>query len=283
MTVRTYNQTVSVAKEITTNVKTDYKLGKSAKWSYYLAKAILNPKKDIPKIGVNDAPNPQGTAISRTVSKADYLDIVKRYVAFVEKDKNHRLPNYVSYGKHKIRPHLATLVFAKILVSYNKNGKLPNEVNINSKAFTKPVETTNDVYNYFVKVFGKFNNTIDGALSKVQDRGYSYYYDDVYSNRQSIDRLKQGKGINCTDSCHVFYNIMQQLIALGKYKKVECLHVMCQSGGHVKLRITMNDGTRIIRDPACVISDNGKGVNCVWCTNTPIAVNPSWFMSNLKR
>ena len=283
MSIYTYKQILSAAKTITINVKNDYKLGKSAKWSYYLAKAILTPKKNIPKIGVNDAPNPTGTAISRTVSKADYSDIAKRYVKFVEGDKRHKLPNYVSYGGHQISPKLATLVFAKILVSYHKNGELPDTVNINSKAFTKPVETTNEVYNYFVKVFGKFDNTIDGALSKVQDRGYSYYYDDVYSNRQSIDRLKKGQGINCTDSCHVFYNIMQQLIALGKYKKVECLHVMCQSGGHVKLRITMNDGTRIIRDPACVISDNGKGVKCVWCTNTPIAVNPSWFMSNLKR
>jgi len=64
---------------------------------------------------------------------------------------------------------------------------------------------------------------------------------------------------------------------------VECLHVMCQSGGHVKLRITMNDGSKIIRDPACVLSDNGKGVRCNWCTDTPIAVNPSWWLSNLNR
>ncbi len=283
MSVYTYKQILSVAKDITNNVKTNYKLGRTAKWSYYLAKAILTPKKDIKKIGVQDAPKPTGTVISRTVKKADYIDIAKRYVQFVEKHSKHRLPNYVSYGKHKIRPRLATLVFAKILVSYSKNGKLPNEVNINSRAFTKPTVTTNEVYNYFVKVFGKFDNTIDGALSKVEAKGYAYYYDDLYSNKTSIDRLKQGKGINCTDSCHVFYNIMLQLIALGKYKKVECLHVMCSSGGHVKLRITLNDGTKIIRDPACAISDNGKGIRCNWCTNTPIAINPNWFMANLNR
>jgi len=78
-------------------------------------------------------------------------------------------------------------------------------------------------------------------------------------------------------------NIIKQLILFGKYKKVECLHVNCSSGGHVKLRITKNNGTRFIRDVACVISDNGKPISCVWCTNAPKAVNPSWFMENLNR
>lgn len=279
----TYAKILKRAKEITTNVKTKYRLGRTTRWSYYLAKAVLNPKHNIPKIKVNNAKNPKGSKISRTISKGDYLDLAKRYVDYVEKDKDHRLPNYIEYKGLKIKPRLATLVFSKILVSYNKNGKLPSEVNVNYKAFKEPIETKNEVYNYFVKVFGTFDNTIDGALKKVQSRGYDYYYDDVYSNKQSIDRLKQGKGINCTDSCQIFYNIMLQLIALGKYKKVECLHVMCSSGGHVKLRITMNDGTKIIRDPACVISDNGKPINCYWCTNTPIAVNPSWFLANVNR
>lgn len=51
----------------------------------------------------------------------------------------------------------------------------------------------------------------------------------------------------------------------------------------MKLRITRNDGTKFIRDPACVISHNGKPLNCVWCTNTPKAVNPAWYLSNLNR
>lgn len=280
MTVHTYKELVNVSKEITNNVSKTYKLGKSARWSYYIAKSILYPKKDIKKININDAPKPTGTHISRQIGKSAYLDLAKDFVKFVEKNK--RLPNYLVYGNFKIRTRLYTLMFAKILVSYSKNNKLPTEVNVNSKAFTKPTETTNEVYNYFIDVFGSFGNTIDGALNKVKEKGYSYYYDDVYTNKEAIQRMKKGKGINCTDSCHVFYNIMLQLIALKKYKKVECLHVQCESGGHVKLRITMNDGTKTIKDPACVLSQNNKPINCTWCTNNG-TINPPWFMANLNR
>lgn len=282
MTVHTYNKIIAKAKECQTNVKKEYKLGINYKWSYYFAKAILTPKKDITKGTFKDCKNPSGTYISRQISKADYIDIAKRYVAYVEKHKT--FPNFATFKSYNIRPRLLTIFFADILVNYNKNGKLPAEVNINSKCFTKPTETGNAVYDYFVKVFGKFDNTIDGALAKIDGKGYGGYSDDRYSNKQSIDRMKKGQGINCTDSCHVFYNIMKQLIALKKYKKVECLHVRCSSGtGHVRLRITMNDGTKILRDPASVL--DGNGIRSNWCTSNfeLWAIDPSWFMENLNR
>ena len=217
------------------------------------------------------------------MSKTDYIKQAKSLVNFVKKHK--RLPNYLSWGSYKIRPSVYTYAFARIVVWYNKNKKLPAQVALNSKCFTKPIETKNEVYNYFCKVFngGKKVMSIDEALKLVDGRGYAYYYDDKYSNKQSIDRIKKGYGVNCTDSCHVFYNIVKQLIELKKYKKVECLHVMCKSGGHVKLRITLLDGTKIVRDPACCLSNNGRGATCIWCTNSPIAVNPKWFMDNLYR
>ena len=272
----TYQTIQAKAKTVKSNIEKKYENGIDSEWCYYFAKLIIAPKKDVTKRTIGEAPNQQGEHISRGISKGDYTKIAKNLVSFVE--NKGRLPNYVEYKGIKIAPHLLTGFFAKCLAN-----NYPATQNINRKWYTKPEEQHNEVYDYFVKVFGKFDNTIDGALSKVDGKGYAYYYDDVYSNKQSIDRLKKGQGINCTDSCHVFYNIMLQLIKFGKYKKVECLHVMCSSGGHVKLRITMNDGTKIIRDPACAISDNGKGIRCVWCTNTPIAVNPSWFMANLNR
>ena len=282
MTTHTYNEIINSAKKCTNNVSKNYKLGVNSKWAYYYAKSILNPKKDIKKIGFNKASKPTGTSISRQITKNDYTDIAKRLIAYVE--KHHQLPNYITYGKYRIRTRLYTLMFAKILVSYHKNNKLPDTVNVNNKAFTKPVETKNEVYNHFIDVFGNFGNTIDGALSKIAGKGYGYYYDDVYTNKEAINRMRNGKGVNCTDSCQVFYNIMQQLIALKKYKKVECLHVKCSGGdGHVRLRITLNDGTQIYRDPAAVLDSGSVTYN--WCTNnyTLLAINPSWFLANLNR
>ena len=272
------------AQSVKDNVAKNYKLGESTKWSYFFAKEINNLNKDIKEIKYSEAPKQHGTHISRQIPKEDYKKIAKNMVSFVENKKT--LPNYCSWGQYQIATNLYTYMFARIIAYYNSNKVLPNYVEVNSKCFTKPVETKNSVYNRFVSVFGDFGNTIDGALGKVLGTGYGSYYDDKMSNFEAIASMKannQNNKPNCTDACHVFYNIMLQLIALGKYKKVECLHVMCSSGGHVKLKITNNDGTTFIRDPACVISKNGKPLNAVWCTNTPIAVNPAWFMQNLYR
>ena len=281
MTDYKYATIVSNASKCKQSVEKNYKLGVTSLWSYYFAKAILNPNKDIKKIQFKQASKPHGTSISRQISKSSYADMAKRLIRYVE--ANQRLPNYLKYGNYQIRTRLYTYIFAKIVVYQYDHKALPKYVEVNSRAFTKPTETGNSVYDYFVQVFGKFDNTIDGALKKIAGRGYGYYYDDRYSNKEAINRMKNGQGVNCTDSCQVFYNIMQQLIKLGKYKRVECLHVKCLGGdGHVRLRITLNDGTYIYRDPAAVL-DNGN-VASNWCINgTTIATNPQWFLNNLNR
>lgn len=288
MAVYTYNQLVKKATECFENVQKKYVLDMSDKWSYYFAKAVLKPKKDIPKINFEDNPNPQQDKIGRQATRTEYIKIAKDLTAFVEKHK--RLPNYVEYKGFKLSPRLLTYTFAKVLMRYSKNNKLQDEVTLNNKVFTKPLETSNKVYAYFIKIFnkGKKIKTVDGILEKIQGRGYGYYYDDHKSNKEVIDQLAKNtkddpNDPNCTDSCQMVQNCIQQLVDWKLYKKVECLHVQCKSGGHVKLRITKNDGSTFIRDVACIISDNGKPLNCVWCTNTPKAVNPAWYMSNLNR
>lgn len=272
---------INRAKTCQSSVKKDYKLSISKKWSYFFAKSILNLKKDLTKFNYDVETKSNGTHISNQITKKNYLDMCKRYCAYVEKNK--KLPAYVSVGSYRVTPALFTEITSRILVYYVNNNALPAYVNANSKIFTKPDETTNTVYDYFVKVFGSFGDTIDGALNKIAGNGYGYYYDDVYSNKTSIDRMKNGQGVNCTDSCQVFYNIMLALIKKGKYRKVECLHVLCSGGdGHVRLRITLNDGSYIYRDPAAVLSSGSITYN--WCSNGELlAVNPSWFMENLNR
>ena len=277
----TYNEIITQAKKIKNNVEKEYKLGENPQWSYFICKAIITPKKNVTKFYIKPAPASSGDNFGRQIIKKDYMDMAKRLVKYC--DTNKTLPNYITVNGKKMKVNDYVYMFARILVYYATNGQFPNYANVNSQAFTKPVVTTNDVYNYFVKVFGSFDNTIDGALKKIAGKGYGYYYDDVYSNKTAIDRMKAGKGVNCTDSCHVFYNIMQQLIALGKYKKVECLHIKCKGGdGHVRLRITAKDGSYFYRDPAAVL-DSGV-ITKNWCSNgTLLSVNPSWFTQNLKR
>ena len=281
MTKYEWTSIVKQANTCKKNVETEYRLGMNSKWSYYFAKAIMTVNSPVKKINFEEASNPIGNRISTQIYKKDYFDICKRLIKYVETNK--KMPNYIIYGDYKILPRLATYMMARILVYYNKNGAFPKYANINSKAFNPPTETTNEVYTYFKKIFGDFGDTIDEALSKIAGNGYGYYYDDVYSNKTSIDRMANGYGVNCTDSCQVFYNIMQALIEKGKYRKVECLHIGCSGGdGHVRLRITLNDGDYIYRDPAAVLSSGSITYN--WCSNGTLwAVDPSWFMDNLKR
>lgn len=282
MSVYTYKQLVTKAKEVKESVEKEYTLGTSRKWSYYFGKAILNPKKDITKISFEDCGKSVGENISRDVYKSKYIDMAKRHTKYVEEHKKLPLTTRLNQSQdYKISAHLTTYFFASILVYYDKHGELPQPINLRSKVFTPKTETANSAYNYFVQVFGKID-CIDDALDKISGRGYGYYYDDVYSNKQSIDRMKNRQGVNCTDSCHVFYNICLGLIQRGIYKKVECIHVKCRGGdGHVRLRITNNKGQKFYRDPACTLSDGGY---CNWCMDgTVLAVDPSWFMANLNR
>lgn len=281
MTEYTYKQVLGVAKACQANIKKEYKLGVTSKWSYFFAKAILQPNKVYNQFNYPAPQQPHGDYLSRQITMNDCLDCCKRLVKYVETNK--RMPNYIAWKNFKISPALFTEVLSRVLIYYDTHKTLPKYANINSKAFTEETETVNEVYSYFIKVFGTFDNTIDGALRKIAGKGYGYYYDDQYSNKESINRMKTGQGVNCTDSCQVFYNIMLQLIKLGKYKRVECLHVKCSGGdGHVRLRITLNDGTYIYRDPAAVL-DSGN-ITHNWCSNgTLLSVNPGWFLNNINR
>jgi hypothetical protein len=281
MSKYTYKELVKQAKLCKQNVEKEYRLGMNSRWAYYFSKAIMTVNTDVKKINFTETTKPIGNNISNQIYKKDYFDMCKRLIKYVETHK--QMPNYITYKNYKVLPRLATYMFARILVYYSKHDAFPKYANINSKCFTKPTETENEVYSYFKKVFGDFGDTIDGALSKIAGNGYGYYYDDVYSNKTSIDRMADGDGVNCTDSCQVFYNIMEALIQKGKYRKVECLHIGCSGGdGHVRLRITLNDGDYIYRDPAAVLSSGSITYN--WCSNGELwAINPSWFLDNLRR
>lgn len=284
MSSRTYNEILNQAKKCTTSVQDNYKLGINSKWSYFFAKAIIKPKTNVNRIdNFKEASKPTGTHISRQISKNDYLDMAKRLIKYCETNK--KLPNYIRYGDYKIRTRLYCLMFAKVLVSYSKNNKLPDKVNVNSKAFTKQIETTNTIYDAFIKLFGKVTTCTD-VMKKIQGKGYGYYFDDVLSNLEVITGLKNsnGKKPNCVDICQMVWNV---LIGLGY--DVRCLQVYCPVDKitHVRLQVKHpkhTNGKWEDYDPAAVA--DGGSINSLWCSGAGsylIATNPNWFMANLLR
>ena len=102
MEMYSYKTILARARTMKKSVESEQKVGVNVKWSYYFAQSILNPKKDIEKIGsFAKAPKPAGDYISNQIYKEDYIDVCKRLVKFVEKNK--MLPNYVSWKGKKIR------------------------------------------------------------------------------------------------------------------------------------------------------------------------------------
>lgn len=287
-----------MAKDIKKYVEKNYKLPSSLKYegvtffyqeyAYIMSYALNNLSKGITVPSIKKASKPTGDNMKEQIKPSDYKDQAKRIVQFIK--QNGKCPNYVKTvkSKKKVRPKVFIYSMAKILVFYNSKGRLPNECLYQSSVFSikkevTKVESPKEVLAYFESVFGKKIDYIDDALEIMNNRGYSHYYDDAYSNKESIDRIKAKKGINCVDSLHVVMNIA---IALGKYKQIDCLHVRCSKGdGHVRARITTKDGDKFYRDPACCLSNNGKGAYCNWCTSNFVLldVNPNWFMKNLKR
>lgn len=277
MSVYTYKELISKAKECKSNVKKEQRTIISYKWSYYFAKALLKHQ-DVTKISIEKAPNPSKTHISRQMTKTTYLALAKKFVEFVE--QKHRLPNYLAWKSYKISQRLYTYTFARCLVYYANYGKYDTEITVNEKVFTKPTETHNAVYDYFVKKTGKRFKYLDDFLEYCKSHyTYQFYFDDHKSNKQVID----SKSGNCTDLTQMECNMAN---AMGYDWK--SIHTKCKiSGtGHIyakfKKRGTSNWFTR---DIACIVDEKR---NCTWCDvdagkGYKIAENPQWFIENINR
>lgn len=275
MATYTYDTIVSKAKNIKSNVEKDYEIGESSTWAYYIAKEVIKRTKTVNKITVHGAEKSTGNNFGRQLSKAQYLDMAERLCEYVE--PHNQLPNNIKIVNKLMRVSDYTYMFARILAYYDKNKKLPSQVNVNSKAFIKPVETTNEVYKYFVQKTGLKPKYLDDVCDWVKNKvDYEFYFDDKKSNKEVID----SKAGNCTDLLQFLVNMA---IALGyKYK---IIHTQCrQSGtGHV-YGMFKKDGDWFIRDVACIADESRY---CVWCQvpngGNKLAENPSWFMANLNK
>ena len=289
--IYTLARTVKQGVEKNRKLENSYKVGSTSytypEIAYIFAYAINNTKSDITVPSIKSCSGMTGDPMQEDIYESDYKDQCKRIVQYIK--QYGQCPNFVYTVKSKKRASAKMFIyaFAKILVFIKDQQVMPRYCLYATNVYqantpSSKVETSQEVLDYFQKKNEKIS-TIDEALAKINNRGYSYYYDDVYSNKQTIDRVYNKQGVNCTDICHVLINIA---IALKKYAKVDCIHVRCSGGdGHVRMRITQKDGQVFYRDGACALSNNGRGAYCNWCTEnyTLLAVNPKWFMDNLHR
>lgn len=274
-------------KTVPASITLDNKKYNYAKLISIFGEAIQNNKTTISNKTISNAPSPAGDKINATLEKTQYMTIVKTTNSFIRKES--RAPNYTIFKSTKIHPLVLVDAFSRIILFINKNNRNPKTCKFNSNVIKKntasPIQSNDTVFNAFVKAFGAVK-TIDEAFKKVRDKGYGHYFNDYLSNLQVINNLKTGKGQkpNCVDACQMFWHIAK---ALGY--EVVVVHVKCISSGegHVRLRLkhkVHTGGNWIDRDPACVVSANGKSLTDIWCGNGKLlATNPSWFMETVNR
>lgn len=185
------------------------------------------------------------------------------------------LPSYVSdkNGKKYYKGSFVDMA-NRVAAFETLNKKSPSYVNVTIS--TQTSDKNQEILEYFEKVFNKKVTDIDSALSILNGRGYAYYYNSRACVKKTIDNIKAGNGSNCTDSA-----ILISRIALALGYEVKFYHVQCSSGGHVRLKLKHKintENTWIDRDPACVLSDNGKSIRCIWCSSAPVlGVDPAWI------
>ena len=135
------------AKSLVESVKKNGKLpktvGKNSVYSvgYVYGMMLKELKKD--KIELKKVKNPSnkvGDNINEQVLVNDYLDMNKRFVAYVK--KNGQVPSYIVTRKSKKRVNVNLFIFclAKILVYYYNNKALPKYCIMNSKDVTGNVK-----------------------------------------------------------------------------------------------------------------------------------------------
>ena len=276
----TYETIIDEAWKFQIGIMKKYELVESTKWDYYMAKAILQRHSPVKKIPVNKATDiNKGNYFSRQIKKSVYLDMVQRFITYVE--TYNQIPNTIRIGEKLMGVKDYTNMFSAILVYYSKHRELPKTVNVNSKAFVKPTEDKNTVFTKWVNTFKFTPEYIDDVCDYIRDHfNYQFYFDDQKSNKEVID----SKAGNCTDLSQLAVNIAEHLGYDWK-----AIHVRCnQSGtGHIYpmfRKAGVNGGEWFTRDVACIADESRY---CIWCEanngGSIIDINPSWFIQNLHR
>ena len=253
---------------------------------YFILQSVVNIKAKIKEIKVNQAPSATGDIINITIGKEDYISLAKTLIEFIEDEK--RLPNFLTYNKKKISPRAFIYAYAKILVFYDENKRLPNNCLFTSSVFGSNGTTTK------TKVIAKTKGgTVCKALAKASGvtitdyktlyqafhfAVYKYYKNDVYSQSVALKRFAQKLGMNCADLGQLAYYALKEL---GYQVKIVRGEIRCDSGtfGHIWCLLTVS-GKTINFDASAAAKQKTLGNMICGKIKSITNYNPSWVVSD---
>lgn len=129
-------------KKIPTSIEVNKKKYTKTECLYTLGYAINHLNEDITLKSGKVAKDPVNTVINEDMYESDYKDQAKRLCQYIK--QNGQAPNYIKSVKSKslISPDLELFAFAKIIVYYYANKRLPNYCNYNSNDLKTTVKST---------------------------------------------------------------------------------------------------------------------------------------------
>ncbi|MDO5850587.1 MAG: transglutaminase domain-containing protein [Methanobacteriaceae archaeon] len=189
---KTVKSTVGSKNALPTTVTVgSYKVTIS-QFSYLMAQAIknINAKKTSAKIkiiNIKESSNTTGS-INVKVSKSAYLTAVNTVIKSASSNK---VPDYVTLSKKKAYFKVYTYGFAKILVFYNSNKRLPNTCVFDSSVYKKPsskyvtvsqIATAAKSVKSYVVSNNKLPSTVTVGGNKLTIAQFSYVLSEAVKN-----------------------------------------------------------------------------------------------------
>jgi hypothetical protein len=187
-------------------------------------------------------------------------------------DKNiTALPNYVNLADMNFGEGVDPIYKKTYIDIYNRvlayqeshDGVMPEIIGIEGPYIGDSSQPTGEgtVQRRLENGLGRFGSFTE-FWQKIFGRGYSYYYNDVYTLDQEIQRLLGCASLNCIDSMQLCYSLGTEM-----GYEVRYVQVQCQSGGHIRGQIKGHEfGDWIKIDPAAAISVNSQyPIGQIWC------------------
>ncbi|MBQ9026313.1 MAG: cysteine protease, partial [Methanobrevibacter sp.] len=237
---------------------------------YLMGKAILqinaSDNSTITVVEIGGGPStPSGEIINSSLSKEDYLDVVKRVTNYII--NNEWIPNYASSTVGKIIYYELLDSFSRILNYYSENDELPNNVKIVYSGVSS--KSISDLANSLIKGLSSPRDKATALFNYVRDYiSYSFYYN---TQKGAEGTLIAGSG-NCCDQSQLLVAMARAVNMTARFATGYCTFSSGSTYGHVWVQFLI-DGTWINADPTS--TRNSFGVINNW--NTASFTNSGTF------
>ncbi|MBP3226406.1 MAG: hypothetical protein J6M08_05735 [Methanobrevibacter sp.] len=111
--------------------------------AYLIANGVVNPGKDVELLKMSKAPAPSGETVDLKLTTNEYKSLAKNLITFMKPSSHRRLPNFLTCKSKQIKQRVFIYSFAKIVVFYSENNRLPTSCKFRtSETVAKSTSTT---------------------------------------------------------------------------------------------------------------------------------------------